>query len=63
MESLSGGLHLETIEACAKVLDEEANRLEKIWIKFIRSGRGGPTTDYSSIFKKASIMIRGLKEK
>ncbi len=56
----SDGLCSATIEACAKELDEEADRLEKLWLEFIKSGKSGPTTDYSSIFKKAAEMIREL---
>lgn len=49
-----------TVEACAKELDKEAERLENVWKDFIKSGEGGQATDYSSLYRSAAKIVRRL---
>jgi hypothetical protein len=58
--SLSVLLCSETIEACAKAIDIEADKLEKLCDDYLDSGGEGPCIDYSALYRACSEIIRRL---
>lgn len=48
-------------EACARLLDKEADRQEAAWNEHIASGRGGPATSFHAIPRGYAAAIRARK--
>ena len=51
----------DTIEECANLLDNIANRQEKDWLNYLDSGGKGPATTFHTIPRKYAEDIRKLK--
>ena len=48
----------EEREACAKMLDDEADRQQAVWNEFIATGNDGPATSFHAIPRKYAAQIR-----
>lgn len=57
---MSDLLCCKTIETCAKLLDADADRQEKVWNEHIANGGKGPATSYHTIPRVYAKNIRDL---
>lgn len=58
--ALNVGLCHNTVEECAKLLDEEADRMERAWNVFLKSGNKGPATTFHTVPREYAKMLRQL---
>lgn len=49
---------LDEREACAAILDADADRMEAVWEKHLASGVGGPATSFHTIARGYAQKIR-----
>jgi len=52
----------DAIEECATTFDNDADKMEDVWKKFLASGSGGPATSYHTVFRGIANDLRKLKE-
>lgn len=49
---------LKEREDCAKLLDDEADRQERVWREYVKSGREGPAMSFHSLPRYYAALIR-----